>query len=556
MQFRRYGIVIVETRWQRLGRLGLICLIVGTLCLDFIHGIALGQHQVASGPTYRVRQSLAVAISRLHDPAPGGYLAYKSVSNVLSEGGFAILPEDLGPHLGAPGWIELLNDGPRLDRLIQQARDVAIDSRLPPEIIVANELGYADYVYWSFRIFGAQISSLYYFFFLLVAISCFLYFIQFRQRPFFLFLLAVYLAELYFLQSYAFSKGVELNTIVNSRLFSALSLLPACHILFVLWQAKPLVLWQAGLQRIFAIAAVAFQSAFFGFILSCRTEVAWQVAMIMAAALITGIHLLRKHRLWKRAPLRTVMKRLSPLWPAGILLFFVAANIVAVSLAADTRYKLEPKGHLIWHEVLMGILSSNMQLRREHVGNDSDTYSDNEVYIAVVRDLNARNDTSSPISRIEDGHITFDLIRGAGEYDRLVRSLTVRIIRDHPFLVMAGLPQKMRDQIDWYTARRALAPENFTVPTIVAVLAFLACTAAGGFYTDFKTLRSGFFLLSLVLLFAAVTPAIEPSHLAVGTLFCYLATIVILLSYVLIFLARMFTKPFETKVFSPIASDV
>jgi hypothetical protein len=539
MPFRGYRIAPVDNFWARFGRVGLLFLIVGTLYLDFVHGVFLGQHHQAFGPIYRTRQSLAVAVSRLHAPAPGGYLAYKSVTNALSEGGFAIFPGDPASQGDVRSWSELLKDGAKVDRILQRAKDIPIDATLPPDIIAGNELGYADYIYLSFRLFGTEVSSLYYFWFLLIAISCSLYVVQFIRRPFFLFLLAIYLAEVYLLQSYALSKGTELNTVANSRLFSALSLLPACHILFVLWQAKPLALWQGALWRMFTIAAVTFQSAFFAFLLSCRTEIAWQFAMIMATAAITGIYLLRAQPL-SGGPglLRRARKRLTPLWPAGVLLLFVVANLALVSLTADKRYALEPKAHIIWHEVLMGILSSNMELRREYVGDDPNTYSDNEVYTAVIKDLNARNDSSSPISRIENGHITIDLMRGWGEYDRLVRSFALRVIRDHPFQILASLPVKARDQLDWYTSRRALAPANLLVPAILIAFAALSCAATSAFYTDKRSLRSGSVLLCLILVFAAVTPSIEPNHLAVGTLFCYLAVIAIFFCYLGLVLAR------------------
>ena len=116
----------------------------------------------------------------------------------------------------------------------------------------------------AFGFFGDKISSFYYFFFFLVAVTCLLYVLQFRDNLFLLFLLVIFLGELYFLENYACSYGVELNTVSNSRLFSGLSLVPALHILLLLWRRRPL--------RAFTVAAVIVQSAIFAFLLSCRTE--------------------------------------------------------------------------------------------------------------------------------------------------------------------------------------------------------------------------------------------------------------------------------------------
>jgi len=194
---------------RRIGRIGLLLLIGCTFYLDVFHGMRLGQDQVAFHPIYRLRQSLAVAISRLHDPSPGGYLAYKSVVNVLNENGFALFDGEPGLRLDPAGWEALLTDGPRLNRIIQQAVDGAVDASLPPEIIQANELGYADYIYFSFRLFGDKVASLFCFFYLIVAATCLIYILQFRKSPFLLFLLVIFLAELYFLEDYANSFGLQ-----------------------------------------------------------------------------------------------------------------------------------------------------------------------------------------------------------------------------------------------------------------------------------------------------------------------------------------------------------
>jgi hypothetical protein len=267
----------IQDGLRRFGCISLVLLIGCMLFLDVFHGIRLGQDRVAFHPIYRFRQSLAVAISRLHDPSPGGYLAYRSVVNVLNENGFAVFAGEPGSHLDLDGWEALLTDGPRLDRIIEQAKNVPIDNSLAPEMIQGNELGLADYIYFSFRLFGDKISSLYYFIYLVVIASCLVYALQFRNSPFLLFLLVVFLAELYFLENYAHSYGVLfLGTISNSRLYSGLSLLPAMHVLLVLWQRAPL--------RAFTGAGVVVQGLIYAFLLSCRTESAWPRHLARSAA--------------------------------------------------------------------------------------------------------------------------------------------------------------------------------------------------------------------------------------------------------------------------------
>jgi hypothetical protein len=532
-------LAVVTGKLRRIGCVGLLLLIGCVFYLDVFHGIELGQYQTAFQPIYRLRQSLAVAISRMRDPSPGRYLAYKSVVNVLNENGFAMLDSEPGLHLDKPGWAALLTDGPRLDRIIQQAVDVPIDTSLAPEIIRANELGYADYIYFSFRLFGDKVSSLYYFYYLIVAITCLIYILQFRDSPFLLFLLVIFLGELYFLENYAHSYDVLLQTVANGRLFSGLSLVPVLHVLFLHWQRQPL--------RAFTVAGVIAQSVIFGFLLSCRTEVAWQVAMVAAVACGSAALLLLPLRGRKRPDL---VSRLGPLWPALIFLIVVSAYSAVISLRADSRYASEPKGHILWHEILLGLLSTSPQLRREYLGSETLTYSggenpyysDREVYLAISRDLRARNDFSSPIvGKLPNGDPTIDLMSGWYEYEKLTRSLTIRIILHHPIAVLETLPTKIEDQIRWFDnpLRNSMAWANLRTPVVVVAVGAFICAVAGGFTVNLAALGSAALFGAVLLLFASMTPLlIEPSPLSIGTLFSYLGVSAIVIPYVVVLSIR------------------
>jgi hypothetical protein len=523
----------VTVKLRRFGCISLLLLIGCVFCLDVFHGIELGQDQTAFHPIYRLRQSLAVAISRMHVPSPGRYLAYRSVVNVLNENGFALFDSEAGQHLDVPGWEALLTDGPRLDRIIRQAIDVPIDASLPLEIIQANELGFADYIYFSFRMFGDKISSLYYFFYLIVAATCLIYILQFRHSPFLLFVLVIFLGELFFLENYARSYGLEVQTVANSRLFSGLSLMPVLHVLFLHWQRQPL--------GAFSLAGVIVQGLIFGFLMSCRTEAAWQVAMVVAVACGSGFLLFLPLQGRKSYDLGN---RLGPLWPTLIFLIVVSAYSAVISLRADSRYAAEPKGHIIWHEILMGLLSTSPELRRDYLPDENLTYSDNIVYLAIDQDLKARNDASSPmVRRLPNGDPIVDLSLPGGwnEYERLVRSLTLRIILHHPITVLETLPTKIKDQIRQFNhpAVSSMAWVNLRMLVIIVAAGALICAVAGGFSVNLATLGSAALFATVLLLFASTTPLlVEASELAVGTLFAYLGVIAVVVPYLVVLLIR------------------
>jgi hypothetical protein len=494
-------------------------------CLDVSHGIELRQDQTGFQPIYRLRQSLAIAISRMHDPSPGHYLAYKSVVNVLSENGFAVWDDDPGPHLDVARWAVLLTDGPLLNRIIKQAIDAPIDTSLPPDIIQANELGFADYIYFSFRLFGDRVSSLYYFFYLIVAATCLVYILQFRNSPFLLFVLVIFLGELYFLENYARSYGMQMQTVFNSRLFSGLSLMSVLHVLFL--PATPAA---PRLQR--------------------RGRDCAKLDLRICAVLPDGSDMADCHgrggRLWLRnsAGAAAAQPKTARSWPALTFLIVVSAYSVVISLNADSRYALEPKAHIVWHEILLGLLSTSPELRREYLGGDELTYTDTEVYMAINHDLKARNDASSPlVRRLPNGDPIVDLRLPGGwsEYEKLVRSVTLRIIFHHPIAVLETLPTKIKEQIRWFDhpVAKSMAWVNLRMlVTVVAVGAFI-CAVAGGFTVNLATLGSAALFAAVLLLFASMTPLlVEPSPHSIGSLFSYLGVIAVVVSYVVVFLIR------------------
>ncbi len=509
---------LTTQRRKRLTGAGLLFLIAAIFALDFAHGAAIGQDGVLFGPSYRLRQSLGVTISRLREPPLGGYLAYRSVIDVFSAHGFAFFSDDKGEQLWMTDERGLVDNVADMNAMLREAMSAPIDPSLQPEIIQANELGYADYAQMAFMLFGVSTQALYDFYYVILGVSCVPFALQFRRSPFLLYLLALYLGGILFLQNYADAQGSQLFTIANSRLFSALSLPAALHIL--------LVLWRRSRPSIATALAILVQSLVIAFVISCRYEAMWQVLMIYAAAAIVAVRLLveKKSRGWTTE----LVGRCSQLWPAALLFLVLFGDHLRVDMTADQRYAYEPKTHTIWNEVLGGILSVSPALQREYTGTSFPNF-DNYAYFAIVKDLNERHDSGSPIATMANREIGLDLWRGFQFYDDLSRAMTFRIVREHPFLVLGGLYRKMIDQAKLSAASSGLALRNFRVPLAVVLLATLAYVVAGGMVFGRAELRGAIPLTAIFLIFSAMTPAIEPSTLAAGTLvtaFVFLALIV------------------------------
>lgn len=500
--------VTVRARQQAIGYAALIALIVGIFLLDFAHGIATRQDDVLFHPIYRVRQSLAIALSRLHEQPASGYLAHKSVVDALNAHGFAIFPDDSGVRLDGPGWEKLLGDTDRLNDALTAALHVPLDNALPPEILWGNEPGYADFLYLSFMLFGTKVQSIYYFLFTLLGTSCLCYLAQFRKSPFKLFLLALYLAEIYWLLEYAHIRGITLNAATNSRLFTGFSLLPAAHIFFLLWDRQPLGL--------LAAAGATVQSALLVFLVWSRHEVTWQILLIFAtAAALAAIAAVTSLR--SRRP-DAFVHQVRGLWPVAILALFMVIISVNKSCGMDERYRAEIKNHVFWHAVLGGVLAYSPTLSMIYAGSSSDN-ADHLVYEALARDLTARNDLTSPIAYYhpQTNRIEIAILQSSAHYEALARSMMLRILREHPFHVIRGVYAKARSQVRVF----ASYPGAMLVPFALAVLSALACAAAGGFSHSRSDRRRGFLAAGIFLIFAAMTPAINPANGAMGTKFVY-----------------------------------
>ena len=487
-----------------------IALIVAAFALDFAHGIWQGEHDIGFHPIYRLRQSVAIAISRLRDPPLHGYLAYGSVVDALNRNGFAIDPGDAGPVLDAAGWIALFRDPARMEHALEATKDTAIDPNRPPQLIRINELAYADYIYLGFRLFGVHMSSLYYFYFLLLGVSCLLFVMEFRSSPFGMFLLLGYLAGLFFLENYVQSHGAQLASLSNSRLFEALSLLPAMHVFLLVWRRAP--------PTLRSLAMAAAQSGLLALLIDCRISARWQIAMIVAAAAWVVLRAIRQRR---ARPAERTGSVWNGTWAAGVAVVALAAHKASVSLNADPRYATESEYHSVWHEVLSGIVGASLELQRIYLGEAHGiNYLDADSYNSVSRDLNARHDTGSPIAYIQDGVIYLDSERDNREYERLQRRMVFKIIREHPGLVLAEFYTKFVSQMDRFRGNRAMAWGNLAGAALIALLGALAWFGAERAAPSAAAMRNGLAGLLLVVGCSMAPVVVEPSSLSVGTLLC------------------------------------
>jgi hypothetical protein len=325
-----------------------------------------------------------------------------------------------------------------------------------------------------------------------------------------MFLLSAYLAGLFFLQNYAISQGDQLATIANSRLFDALSLLPAMHVFLTIWPRVP---W-----RKLTVATVTCQSGLLTFLIACRTTSFWLLVMITVGTVVTlieGISRQLSQRRWIEVTAG---------WPAAIAVALLALYIAFIRVDADQRYRSETEYHIIWHEVLRGMLASNLELQGIYLGKVTTLGGENDqiAYDALMKDINERNDDTSAAAYRRDGQIYIDADRSYLAYDQLARSLALRIMVAHPLLLGEGILEKFAEQIRWFTRDGAMPAANLATAAGLTAVARLLSLICGSFRTSTLRPLRGLAATTIVLTCALIPPLIEPTNLSVGTLLAFL----------------------------------
>jgi hypothetical protein len=499
--------------------------VLGLVALSIVRTYSLGHHQrMYDNPVYRWRESLAIALSRMQDPALNGYLAFRSIRNSLAEQGLALLPGE-APMLPTPEQRHnLVRDGARMNQLIQQASRVPIDSNLPPVILTGNELGLSDFFYWAFRIFGLNLNALVllYYSILLVSVAAFL--VTFRRSPFSLLLLMLYLIGHYFAVNYANNHLIQ--TIHNSRFFPVLSLLPAMHLLLLLLRRERLTVMN--------ISAAAIQTVIIFFVMFCRSQAFWQVLAIPAGALLVVSFGALRRALRRPSRWPIAVKRITrDMWPVLLLACGFVGLVVYGSLAPDARfYSSESKSHVFWHTLYIGLISTDPELAAQY-GYGEDTYSDTMGYVAALQDLRGRNEVPPELAEVVDGVININVIKDSGAYDRVIRRVFFQVVGDHPWPALRSFfVGKPSDQYTIFTH----VPELWQRKAYVEVLALglgavLLSIYFGAGLPHGRQWRRLACALLLVAMCSWITPSVIPSPVIPDVIVLYVMMVLLILMY-------------------------
>jgi hypothetical protein len=267
-------------------------------------------------------------------------------------------------------------------------------------------------------------------------------------------------------------------------------------------------------------AIVSAQSALLVFLVDCRTTALWQIMLIGCVGIGVAVAAL------VRRPVSGHSHRWTAAWPAVIAPILLVAHMAAIQKSADPRYATETKTHVIWHEVLSGILGASPELQRAYTGTEHGIdFLDSDPYAAVVRDINARNDRSSKIAIVHDGRIDLDASVDQNEYERLKRAMAFKIIRERPGAVGVGIYNKFVEQAESFARKDAMSPGNLAGAALLTALGTLVWLIAQGYPPPADQVRGGAAAGGIILLFSTAPVVIEPSSLSVGTLLSFLVAL-------------------------------
>lgn len=501
------------------------CSILIVLCalavgLIFLRGLRL---DLVSNVTDRLRfHAIPIAISVLYHNHPHDYTGIREVSIPFQ----------------APG-------------KLQKSIDNAVEQKVKSQnnyFWVADDKGFEDFVIGAFVLFGPKLTSLYFFWFVCLALSTGVFVASYKKNVFSLCLLTLLLAgvhaavsvlpladEANFLGGQPFSSlsGVS---VYEPRFLDVLAFIPLLHIILFAFKKQ----WPPTKAQLFALV---YQLFFFFFLYHSRSSLGWQIAALVAVVALALTpaacrKFSRKKVNWKRYS--------SALLVLGLLVASIISLNVYKRVTYHARYYNDMGVRTFWHNALMG-LGVDAYLNAKYKLD----YSDLVVAQAVIS--YACNGTcEQDVDKLE-GQQLLNSLGGHGEQDwfayencakkfyfHIWRTDTLKMIRLYllvkPKVAMASIAHSLQDsKVPLADASRARLDIGFyPLSGYTLAIGLLACLVA---YRPLYRNRKPCAVLFGVLFCASLIPALAfyASILTMGGVYVTLTMI----SHFLLFLGLL-----------------
>ncbi len=339
-----------KSEWWAAKFLALLAILISFYAYN--SGLDRKMHLVTPDSVDALSQAIGVVISEKFFGTEG-YVGRMEVIDTLWKNGFTSRPwyhEKLGIKSGENIWMPELNNTAiqRALELQNLPENASIGNRLL-YVPTANDPGYIDLIRLGFEIYGYNIQSLYYFYWLVFSISVGIFIFNFRNQVLPMSVLVLFvIAHLTILESPIFSYPSAQASVHNQRFLGSLAIVPLIHLLF-----STLIYRKYSAMRLLATAS---QVVILCFMLYCRSSVIWMVGaffMIAAFKCIVDIGS-QTHEI---QPTKLVVKTLVS-WPVILLTLGLISVNTYKNLTVSSIYGFDGvfiSKHMVWHNAYMGL---------------------------------------------------------------------------------------------------------------------------------------------------------------------------------------------------------
>jgi hypothetical protein len=314
------------------------------IALTALTGIARGMdHKVSWGPASEQR-AISIALSESIYGLHLGYVGLSSVDDKLVEiwNRGAKVPND--PILiENSSNAELMNDALRAAASLGPQKIGYLSDRT---LVTTwyDDMGEVDFFKIAFRLFGLQIQSYYYLFFVVLAFSAMVFIVTYHDDTYALVALLCTLFAFYVeLHLNAFSTGAP--TFPGMRNGSTLALVPMWYFIFLLGRGISIGRLVGAAIELF-ILILAWR---------IRGSVSWIFVLLLTLAIVAALRVwlqrARGERSWRE------LVRATAQWPILLMVFGLAADHVYTRVELHPIYFTDDvlPHHVVWHSAYLGL---------------------------------------------------------------------------------------------------------------------------------------------------------------------------------------------------------
>ena len=405
-----------------LSRSAVLVLCAAALCaLTVWEGVRVGADRTLSGALARHVNGLAIAVSCLAHGHCRGFTSLRSVNKALFD-------EGLNYHRSQMA--DICHDADLINKALAQAASIP-DAGTAIESMGPHEKGLALFYELSMAVFGIKLSSLFYGFMLVFAVTVGLFAVAFYRDRLVLATLVAACSAMYLIVPVVQDLAPDINTIHGSRYLPLLGIVPVLHLL---------MFFERGTIRFLQIVIAASQAFVLFFVMFSRLSGVWMVAglALWIAGRVT-VSMIRKPRGARMMASRAIV-------PGTLVSFVLAALIVFPKFALDPQYlkQDETEYRTFWHHLL--VAANFNPARQEVVGVSSDLQGVDDMiaYLLFEREIASRGEDLSQYL-IDDEtnwpqrttHRRFDYKWGL--YDGVVKDVFLRLVAEHPVYVLQSV---------------------------------------------------------------------------------------------------------------------